>query len=142
MSFQDLDFKSDKISLARSGNPLTKPSKLLARLFMAAAVVMLLGFSVSNWPPAAKAADSTPKSSRLHYSLPLPAPAPSLEQEIREAAAVTARDATISGRIPKSAGSSVGYQYFPKMKSETETFPKIGRPSMKRKITRFARAAK
>ena len=54
---------------------------------MAAAIMMLLGFSVSNWPPAAKAADSTPKSSRLHYSLPLPAPAPSLEQDIREAAA-------------------------------------------------------
>ena len=87
MSFQDLDFKSDKISLARSVNPLTQPSKLLAKLFMTAAVVMLLGFSVSNWPPAAEAADSTPKSSRLHYSLPLPAPAPSLEQEIREAAA-------------------------------------------------------
>jgi murein DD-endopeptidase MepM/ murein hydrolase activator NlpD len=91
MSFQDLDFKSDRASLARSGNPLVLLSNfqlnLLVKLLMVAAIIMLLGFSVSNWQPTAKAADSTSKSVRLHYSLPLPAPAPSLEQEIAETAA-------------------------------------------------------
>ena len=36
---------------------------------------------MSNWQPTAKAADSTPKSVRLHYSLPLPESRVSLEQE-------------------------------------------------------------
>jgi murein DD-endopeptidase MepM/ murein hydrolase activator NlpD len=42
---------------------------------------MLLGFSMSNWQPTAKAADSTPKLARLHYSLPLPESRVSLEQK-------------------------------------------------------------
>ena len=57
---------------------------LLFKMLILAAIVMLAGFSVSNWPPTAEAADSTPKSLRLHYSLPLPEPAPSLEQELLE----------------------------------------------------------
>jgi len=88
MSFQDLDFKSDRASMARSGNPLSKRSSshfnLLLKLLMLTAVATLLGFSVFNWPPAAKAADSTPNSGRLHYSLPLPAPDPALQREIIE----------------------------------------------------------
>ena len=36
---------------------------------------------MSNWQPTAKAADSTPKLARLHYSLPLPESRVSLEQE-------------------------------------------------------------
>jgi len=74
--------------MARSGNPAALmssfPLNLLVKLLMAAGVVMLLGFSVSNWQSTAEAADSTVKLDRLHYSLPLPAPAPSLEQELAE----------------------------------------------------------
>jgi murein DD-endopeptidase MepM/ murein hydrolase activator NlpD len=88
MSFQDLDFKSGRAGMARSGNPAALlssfPLNLLVKLLMAAGVVMLLGFSVSNWQSTAEAADSTAKLVRLHYSLPLPAPAPSLEQELAE----------------------------------------------------------
>jgi len=87
MSFQDLDFKFDRANTSRSGNPATLLSdfqrNLLVKLIILAAIVMLAGFSVSNWQPTAEAADSTPKSLRLHYSLPLPEPAPSLEQELR-----------------------------------------------------------
>jgi len=91
MSFQDFDFKSDRAYLARPRNPVSiQPSfqlKLPLKLLLVATVVSLLGFSVSNWQPTAKAADSTPKSARLHYSLPLPAREISLEQDIVEAAA-------------------------------------------------------
>ena len=45
---------------------------------------------------------------------------------------VTATEATIRGKMPKSAGSEVGYQYFPKMKSLTDTVSKMGSPSLKR----------
>ena len=88
MSFQDLDFKSDRTYPARSGNLLSTPSSfrfnLIIKLVMAAAVVTLLGFSVSNWQPSAKSTDSTPNLGRLHYSLPLPTPTPSLQDEIAE----------------------------------------------------------
>jgi murein DD-endopeptidase MepM/ murein hydrolase activator NlpD len=60
---------------------------LLFKMLILAAIVMLAGFSVSNWPPTAEAADSTSKSLRLHYSLALPEPAPSLEQELLEVTA-------------------------------------------------------
>jgi len=88
MSFQDLDFKSDRACLTRSGSaapatPAFHPG-LPIKLLLAATAVMLLGFSVSNWQPSAKAADSTPKLARLHYSLPLPAPVDNLQQEIVE----------------------------------------------------------
>jgi murein DD-endopeptidase MepM/ murein hydrolase activator NlpD len=91
MSFQDFDFKSDRAYLARPRNPVyiqsTFQLKLPLKLLLVATAVSLLGFSVSNWQPTAKAADSTPKSARLHYSLPLPEQEISLEQDIAEAAA-------------------------------------------------------
>ncbi|MCP4389037.1 MAG: peptidoglycan DD-metalloendopeptidase family protein [Gammaproteobacteria bacterium] len=91
MSFQDLDFKSDRACLSRSeklapASPAFHPG-ILIKLSLVATVVMLLGFSVSNWQPSAKAADSTLKLARLHYSLPLPAPDSTLLQEIAETVA-------------------------------------------------------
>ena len=90
MSFQDLDFKSDRARLktSRTGAPAAPAFHpgLPVKLLLVATAVMLLGFSVSNWQPSAKAANSTPKSARLHYSLPLPAPATPLQQEIAETA--------------------------------------------------------
>ena len=90
MSFQDFDFKSDRAYLARAQNPVSgQPGfrlNLPLKLLLVATVVSLLGFSVSNWQPTAKAADSTPKSSRLHYSLQLPELETPLQQEIAEAA--------------------------------------------------------
>lgn len=72
--------------MARSGNTATSrssfPLNVLVKMLMAAAVVMLLGFSVSNWQSTAVAADSTSKSDRLHYSLSLPAAEPSLDKEL------------------------------------------------------------
>ncbi|MEM7565310.1 MAG: peptidoglycan DD-metalloendopeptidase family protein [Pseudomonadota bacterium] len=66
--------------------------KLMLKLSLVATVVMLAGFSVSQWQPAAKAADSTPKSSRLHYSLNLPEPVPSVETEIQQTVEVIDED--------------------------------------------------
>ena len=60
--------------------------KVVLKLTLVATVVMLTGFSVSQWQPSAKAADSTPKSSRLHYDLNLPEPIPVSEAEIQQAA--------------------------------------------------------
>ena len=90
MSFQDLDFKSGNATLSRSANtvpaaPAFHPGMLI-KLSLVATVIMLFGFSVSNWQPSAGAADSTPKSARLHYALDLPSPLPGLEQDIAEAA--------------------------------------------------------
>ena len=89
MSFQDLDFKSDRAGSAKSRSQLPMRSgfrsTLTIKLLMVGAVVTLLGFSVSNWQPSAKAADSTPNLVRLHYPLPLPTPDPSLQQNINEA---------------------------------------------------------
>jgi murein DD-endopeptidase MepM/ murein hydrolase activator NlpD len=91
MSFQDFDFKSDKAAAKRVAITLSGQSKgrrnLSVKVLIGAAVVTLLGFSVSNWQPSAKPADSTPKSVRLHYPLPLPTPEPTLEQAIAEEAA-------------------------------------------------------
>jgi murein DD-endopeptidase MepM/ murein hydrolase activator NlpD len=99
MSFQDFDFKSDRAHLARPRNPVPVQSSfhlnLPLKLLLVATVVSLLGFSVTNWQPSAKVADSTPKSfsksspksSRTHYSLPLPAQEISLQQEITKAVA-------------------------------------------------------
>ena len=76
MSFQDLDFKSDRACPTRLENSAsatsTKHLNPMVKLLVVSTIVMLLGFSVSNWQPTAKAADSTPKLARLHYSLPLP----------------------------------------------------------------------
>jgi hypothetical protein len=46
---------------------------------------------------------------------------------------VTAMEAIIKEKIPKSAGDAVGYQALPNKKLGTETTLKIGRPSKKRK---------
>ncbi len=76
MSFQDLDFKSNRAALARHQciDPTSSGlrMKLLIKLLLVSTALILLGFSVSSWQPAAKGADSTRKSSRLHYSLELP----------------------------------------------------------------------
>ena len=91
MSFQDLDFKSDRAYLSKPRKPAPEISpariKLAGKLLLAGTIVTLLGFSVSNWQPSAKSADSTPKSARLHYSLALPQPAPTLEQDLQNAVA-------------------------------------------------------
>ena len=91
MSFQDLDFKADKASAKRVRNAMSgKPNtgvNLSLKVLIGAAAVTLLGFSVSNWQPSAKPADSTPKSARLHYPLSLPAAEPTLEQAIAKEAA-------------------------------------------------------
>ena len=85
MSFQDLDFKSGRISVARPEIVVrtSGPShlKITAKLLLVATLIMLLGFSVSNWQPSAKAADSTLKLARLHYPLPLPQPIESAHLE-------------------------------------------------------------
>ena len=99
MSFQDLDFKSSPTPRKRTGLTVPKFSgmgfdrvsafhaKLVLKLTLVATVVMLTGFSVSQWQPSAKAADSTPKSSRLHYALNLPEPVSTLESEIQQSVA-------------------------------------------------------
>jgi murein DD-endopeptidase MepM/ murein hydrolase activator NlpD len=88
MSFQDLDFKSGQAHLQWPRNSISTTStfhrKTPLKLLLVATIVMLLGFSVSNWPPSAKAADSTLKLARLHYSLPLPEASESLEQDTAE----------------------------------------------------------
>ena len=86
MRFQDIDFKSDRpVSVGRRKSSL-RPSKFqiktLSKLVIASTAIILLGFSATSWQPAAKAADSTLKSSRLHYSLTLPTPEITPETEI------------------------------------------------------------
>ena len=89
MSFQDLDFKSERVFASRSVNPLPSAPDfqpgVLIKLVLAATVILLLGFSVANWQSAG-AADSTVKSVRLHYSLPLPEQDESLQRDIQQAA--------------------------------------------------------
>ncbi len=84
MSFQDLDFKTEPAATLRPeslpGRRATLPVWTFAKISMAASLIMLLGFSASNWQPSAKAANSTPKLARLHYSLPLPEPSARLPQ--------------------------------------------------------------
>jgi hypothetical protein len=46
---------------------------------------------------------------------------------------VTASEAIINGKMPKSGGDAVGYQAFPNKKLGTETTLRIGTPSIKRK---------
>ncbi len=96
MSFQDLDFKSDRVSLVRHELTVRADQKshlkITAKLLLVATLIMLLGFSVSNWQPSAKSADSTPKLARLHYSLPLPPPSASAVAELPEPAATSESD--------------------------------------------------
>lgn len=92
MKFQDIDFKSDRPALARPRNTSSKSSKsqmnILLKLTIASTAVMLLGFSASSWQPSAKDADSTRKSSRLHYALDLPLKVISIESEIEKSVAL------------------------------------------------------
>jgi murein DD-endopeptidase MepM/ murein hydrolase activator NlpD len=92
MKFQDIDFKSDRPALARPRSTSSKSSrfqmKILLKLTIASTAVILLGFSASSWQPAAKGADSTPKSTRLHYQLDLPKQLTSLESEIENSIAL------------------------------------------------------
>jgi hypothetical protein len=61
--------------------------------------------------------------------------------EITAETRVTAMEAIISGKMPKSGGLEVGYQYLPKIKSVIVTFLKIGMPSMNKKIIIMKRIA-
>lgn len=76
MNFQGLDLKSDRTTRTepRIRTPLLSNFriKLPFKLLAASTVVLLLGFSASNWQPAARGANSTLKSDRLHYTLALP----------------------------------------------------------------------
>lgn len=78
MKFQQFDLKP---SLPFQTTPqktslilLRFRTRLLLKLFIVAAPVVLLGFSASNWQPSGKAINSTPKSTQLHYPLILPEP--------------------------------------------------------------------
>jgi len=92
MKFQDIDFKSDRLANAGPRNTASKKSskfqmKTLLKLTIASTAVILLGFSATSWQPAAKGADSTSNSSRLHYTLDLPRKVISLESRIEESVA-------------------------------------------------------
>ncbi|MFT5221376.1 MAG: murein DD-endopeptidase MepM/ murein hydrolase activator NlpD [Planctomycetota bacterium] len=100
MSFQDLDLKSDFSgnTKRRSRSVAIKPAslKILVKLLLISTLIMLVGFSVNNWQPSAKAADSTPKLSRLHYSLNLPEPINSIKPAIEAAAIEDNADSWVS----------------------------------------------
>ena len=76
MNFQDIDFKSDRATLPRRQDAVPSSTgfqmKVPIKLLLVFSAIVLLGFSASSWQPVAKGADSTRKSSRLHYSLELP----------------------------------------------------------------------
>lgn len=61
--------------------------------------------------------------------------------EIAADTAVTIIEARISGKIPKSGGLDVGYQYFPKTNFKTDICLKIGSPSMNKKAIIINRMA-
>ena len=63
------------------------PMKMLLKMTIASTAIILLGFSASSWQPAAKGADSTSKSPRLHYQLDLPIKVISIESEIEKSIA-------------------------------------------------------
>ena len=58
---------------------LPKSSGTPLKILLASSIVVLAGFSATNWQPVAKAADSTSKSERLHYSLDIPEPSQPIE---------------------------------------------------------------
>jgi hypothetical protein len=105
---------------------------------------MLLGFSVSSLQPSAKAADSTPKSARLHYSLPLPeaqvsleqddAPAPiEIENDHWESVIIKSGDSLASIFAKKGISSTTTYQ-IAKLNDQTGT----GDPSAARRRSQAA----
>ncbi len=83
MSFQELDFKSERlVSVRKESSVISATPRQLKKgikLLLATSVVMLLGFSASNWQPSAKSVNSTLKLDRLHYSLAIPEPSNLLE---------------------------------------------------------------
>lgn len=87
MNFQDLDLKLDHTSCTEPRNQPVMRSKfrikLPFKLLIASTAVILLGFSATNWGPVATAADSTLKSDRLHYALPIPEAEISPESDIQ-----------------------------------------------------------
>ena len=109
MKFQEIDFKSDRPVLARPRNTSPKSSrfqmKILLKLTIASTAVMLLGFSASSWQPAAKGADSTLKSPRLHYALNLPRKVISIESAIEKSVALP--DATDWNIITIKSGDTL-----------------------------------
>ena len=123
MSFQDFDFKSDRARLIRPGNSVSATSPVrfnqLVKLLLVSTIIMLLGFSASNWQSSAKAADSTPKLARLHYSLALPelpvsinqddAPAP-IEIEPWESVTIKSGDTLASIFAKKGISSATTHQ--------------------------------
>ena len=92
MKIQDIDFKSDRPELVRLRNTAPKSSrfrsKILFKLAIVSAAVVLLGFSASSWHPVAKGADSTSKLPRLHYALELPGKVVRIEPEFKNPVAI------------------------------------------------------
>ena len=92
MKIQDIDFKSDRPELVRLRNTAPKSSrfqsKILLKLAIVSAAVVLLGFSASSWHPVAKGADSTSKLPRLHYALELPGKVVRIEAEFQNPVAI------------------------------------------------------
>ena len=92
MKIQDIDFKSDRPELVRLRNTAPKSSrfqsKILLKLAIVSAAVVLLGFSASSWHPVAKGADSTSKLPRLHYALELPGKVVRTEAEFKNPVAI------------------------------------------------------
>ena len=76
MSFQGLDFKTSrpraKTPIRSRDFKLSERSGFPLKILLASSLVVIAGFSATNWQPEAKAADSTPKPDRLHYSLAIP----------------------------------------------------------------------
>ncbi len=140
MSFQDLDFKSDRSFTARSENTLTVTRVFqfnwLFKLLMIIAVIMLLGFSVSNWQPSAKAADSTSKSARLHYSLPIPEALLPPDQDI--VPAVIEADATPWKKVTIKPGDTLA-SIFAKNGIASTTTHQIARLNEQTKKLRYLR---
>ncbi len=83
MSFQGLDFKTThsrrQTPVKHRDFKLSGSSGFPLKVLLASSLVVLAGFSATNWQPEAKAADSTPKLERLHYSLEIPEPVQPME---------------------------------------------------------------
>ena len=92
MKFQEIDFKADQPVMVGPRNTQSKSSanklSALLKLSIASSAIILLGFSATSWQPAAKSADSTPMSQRLHYVLDLPRKVISFEAETEKPVAV------------------------------------------------------
>ncbi|MFT5504395.1 MAG: murein DD-endopeptidase MepM/ murein hydrolase activator NlpD [Gammaproteobacteria bacterium] len=76
MSLQNLDLKMESGRLSRKRDSFSTtfklPYKRALKVLIASLAIVLLGFSASNWQPAAKVANSNLKSERLHYEVELP----------------------------------------------------------------------